>query len=82
MRADIERLRFWIVKDGNYILVGEKSNLRFVHFKNITSRHKIVMYESEKKAKAAMEHSWYMDRLQDGSIEIVPFKETLNEWWL
>lgn len=67
-------------KEDRYILVGEKHNLRFVHFKDITSRHKIVMYESEKKAKAAMENSWYMERMQDGSIEIVPFKESLEMW--
>ena len=81
MSADIERLRFGIVKEDRYILCGKKTYARFKLFRDVTARDEIVLYESEKKARAALENSWYLDRIMSGGdVEIVPFKETLEVW--
>ena len=81
--AKIQRMRYCIVKNGNEIMCGKKCHLRFIPFDKVTSRENIVMYESVKKAQAAINNSWYMDKKVDtngGEIMIVSFQETLESW--
>ena len=77
----IRRLQYGIVTDDDEILVGEKVYMRFVPFGEVTKRDKIVLYESLKKAQAALDNSWYFERIARGkAFRIIPIEETLVDW--
>lgn len=74
-------MQYGIVTDDDEILVGEKVYMRFVPFGEVTQRDKIVLYESLKKAQAALNSSWYFDRITRGKqYRIIPIEETLVDW--
>lgn len=74
-------MQYGIVTDDDEILVGEKVYMRFVPFGEVTQRDKIVLYESLKKAQAALNSSWYFEDIARGKkYHIVPIEETLTDW--
>lgn len=77
----IRRLQYGVVTDDDEILVGEKVYMRFVPFGEVTQRDKIVLYESLKKAQAALNSSWYFESAVRGkAFRIIPVEETLVDW--
>ena len=77
----IRRILYGIVKNGEEILVGTKSEKKFLPFGKVKARNKICLYESEAKAMASVRDSVYLPGLMAGKsdrITVQAFEETLE----
>ena len=72
--SPIVRTLYAIVQDET-ILCGKGIWCRFVPFSKVTQRDNVVTYESEAKAKAALEHKYCS--YFNGSERIVPVDITM-----
>ena len=78
---EIRRILYGIVRNGDEILVGTKSEKKFLPFGKVKARNKICLYESEAKAMASVRFWVYLPGLMAGKndrITVQAFEETLE----